>query len=116
MRLRGDANAKYRTQKLESEVIEIYFQNGLMNAVSEKDSSGKQQGYPKFSDAGKDYAGEIIKYNFKSKSGTVSLGETNLENGFFFGTHIKRNADESMFVENGCYTTCDHPHPHFHFG
>lgn len=115
MRLRGDANAHYKTQKLESEVIEIFFENGLMNSESAKDSSGRAIGYPKFTDGGKEYVGETIKYNFKNKAGTVSLGETTIDNGFFFGTRIKRTPDEALYVENGCYTTCDHPHPHFYF-
>ncbi len=115
MRLRGSANTKYRTQKLESEIIELYFDSGLMNSIPVTDSSGKTVGYPKFSDAGKEYAGAVIKYNFKNKTGTVSMGETTIDNAFFSGGRIRRNPDQTMFVEDGCYTTCDHPHPHFFF-
>ncbi len=115
LRLRGNANTKYRSQKIESEVIEIHFDSGVMTASAGADSNGKRFGFPKFSDAGKEYAGEVIKYNFKMQAGTVSLGETTIDNAFFFGSRIRRNSDQSLFVENGCYTTCDHPHPHFYF-
>ncbi len=115
MRLRGSSQARFRSQKLESEVIEMYFDSGLMNSEPVKDSSGKTIGYPKFTDAGKEYAGAQIKYNFKNKTGTVSVGETTIDNAYFSGSRIRRNPDQTMFVENGCYTTCDAPHPHFYF-
>ncbi len=115
MRLRGNANTKFRTQKLESEIIELYFDSGLMNSVGAKDSSGNVIGYPKFTDGGKEYVGAVIKYNFKSKTGSLSMGETTIDNAVFSGGRILRNADQSLFVEDGCYSTCDHPHPHFYF-
>jgi hypothetical protein len=113
--LRGDSKAIFKTTKLEAENIDIYFDRSSMNAEPGKDSNGRAIGYPKFTDAGKVYAGETIKYNFKNKSGTVALGETSIENGYYFGTRIKRVDESTMFVQNGCYTTCDHPHPHFYF-
>lgn len=113
--LRGDAKAIFKTTKLEAENIDIYFDRSSMNAEPGKDSNGRAIGYPKFTDAGKVYAGETIKYNFKNKSGTVALGETSIENGYYFGSRIKRVDESTMFVQNGCYTTCDHPHPHFYF-
>jgi len=115
MHLKGDATAKFKTQKLDAEVIDIYFDKSLMQANGSKDSSGKTRGYPMFTDNGKEFVGETIKYNFSTKAGTVTMGETTMENGFYYGSRIKRVDENTLYVENGCYTTCDHPHPHFYF-
>lgn len=115
LRLRGDANVNFKKTNLKSELIEIYFDKNSMQANGAPDSTGKNAGYPVFTDDGKSYAGETIKYNFRNKAGTVSLGETTIENGYYFGSRIKRVDEGTMYVENGCYTTCNHPHPHFYF-
>lgn len=115
MRLHGSATTALRTRVLESEIIEIDFASGMMTGSGLKDTTGKFHGTPVFNDNGSAYAGEVIKYNFKQQIGTVTLGETTIDNGFFTGSKIKRNADQSLFVEHGCFTTCDEPHPHFYF-
>lgn len=114
MRLRGTAETALRARVLQSEVIEIFFDSGLLNSTGAKDSAGTMIGYPVFNDNGSSYAGEVIKYNLRNQLGTVSLGETTIQNGFFTGSRIKRNADQSLYVEHGCFTTCDKPHPHFY--
>ncbi|MFM8472995.1 MAG: LPS-assembly protein LptD, partial [Candidatus Kapaibacterium sp.] len=115
MRLRGSATTALRSRVLESEVIEISFDSGLMTGTGVKDTTGRLEGTPILHDNGSSYAGEVIRYNFKDQLGTVTLGETTIDNGFFTGSKIKRNADRSLFVERGCFTTCDRPHPHFYF-
>lgn len=114
MRLRGAASTTLRARVLESEVIEIQFDTGVMTSGGIRDSVGRILGAV-LNDNGSSYAGETIKYNFKEQLGTVTQGETTIENGFFTGSRIKRNADQSLFVEHGCFTTCDKPHPHFYF-
>ncbi|MFM8568549.1 MAG: hypothetical protein ACKOB6_02965, partial [Candidatus Kapaibacterium sp.] len=114
MRLRGSATTALRSRVLESEVIEISFDSGLMTGTGVKDTTGRLEGTPILHDNGSSYAGEVIRYNFKDQLGTVTLGETTIDNGFFTGSKIKRNADRSLFVERGCFTTCDRPHPHFY--
>ncbi|MBX3044429.1 MAG: LPS-assembly protein LptD [Candidatus Kapabacteria bacterium] len=116
MRLRGDAEIKYKTQQLNAEVIEMSFQNSEMTSFGSIDSNGKLIGYPKFNDKGEDYFGENIRFNFQSGQGVIAVGETQISDGFYFGTKIKRMSESEMFIEGGYYTTCDHPEPHFHFG
>lgn len=116
MRLRGSAKMNYKQQSLESEVIEIYFQESRLVSFGEEDSSGKVKGYPKFNDKGDIFFGKLINYNFKRQQGTISLGETEVSEGFYFGEKIKKISDKELFVKDGFYTTCDNPHPHYHFG
>lgn len=117
MRLRGNSKLEMKQQKLEAEVILLDFNESQLDASGIVDSVNKKMiGFPKFNDTGEEFAGQYIKYNFKSKKGTISLGETEMGEGFYFGSKIKRISDNELYVQNGYYTTCDAPHPHFFFG
>ncbi len=114
--MRGKAKVEYKTQKLEAEMIEFFFDQSLLKAQGTKNSEGKYFGYPAFFDNQELYYGERIAYNFKTKQGTITLGETQIGEGLYFGDKIKRINDLEFFVQNGCYTTCNAPHPHYYFG
>lgn len=116
MRLRGQAKAVFKEQKLEAEVIEFDFNASTMQANAAADTSGKISGYPKFTDRGEEFVGEKLLFNFQTKRGTITLGETKVQDGFYFGSKVKRVNDNTLFIQNGCYTTCSQPHPHFYFG
>ncbi|MFP4529250.1 MAG: putative LPS assembly protein LptD, partial [Candidatus Kapaibacterium sp.] len=116
MRLRGNASLKYKAQGLDAEIIELNFDTSILRAEPATDSAGKMTGFPKFADRGEDFAGEKIVYNFRTNRGTISLGETEMAEGYYFGKKIKRVSESEMFVSDGYYTTCDKPDPHFYFG
>lgn len=116
MRLRGDSKLDYKDQKLAAEVIELDFSESTIAANGVKDSSGIITGFPQFNDSGEEFVGERLKFNFKTNKGTISLGETQLSEGFYFGTKIKRISQSEFFVKDGYYTTCDAPSPHYYFG
>jgi hypothetical protein len=115
MRLKTEAQIKYKTQVLESDVIELEFKESLLRAKGTIDSTGKLKGYPKFDDAGDTFYGENIKFNFRTSQGVINVGETQINEGFYYGSKIKRISDNQLFVDGGYYTTCDNPEPHFHF-
>ncbi len=116
MRLKGNAEIKFKSQQLNAELIELSFKNSEMTSMGVIDSNQKLIGYPKFIDKGEEYFGENIRFNFRSGKGVISVGETQISDGFYYGTKIKRMSQTEMFVSGGYYTTCDHTEPHFHFG
>lgn len=117
MRLRGESKLNFKKQKLDAEIIILDFNESNLDAFGMIDSNKKVVGFPNFVDGGERYVGERIKYNFRTKQGTISLGETELEQGFYYGTKIKRVSENEAFIQDGRYTTCNHtPHPHFYFG
>lgn len=116
LRLKGNAYIIFGKQKIESEIITIDFETSELNSTYGVDSSGKKIGYPKFTDDGNEYVGSEISFNFKTKEGTVSMVETKIGDGYYFGSKIKKVSEDEAFIQNGCYTTCDKPHPHFYFG
>ncbi len=115
MRLRSNAYVKNEGQTLSAETIELFFEQGYMRAANGRDSSGRVIGIPKFVDKGETFYGAELSYNFRTKRGTISLAETKLGEGFFFGEKVKRIDESTFFLKDGCYTTCDKTHPHFYF-
>jgi lipopolysaccharide assembly outer membrane protein LptD (OstA) len=117
MRLRGNAEVNFRDQKLQGEVIEIEFDRSTITASAVRDSAGNLVGQvPTFTDQGEPYVGERLSYNFKTRRGSVDLGETKMGEGFYFGSKIKRVDESTLFIKDGFYTTCDAPDPHYYFG
>jgi len=116
LRLKGDANIVFGKQKIESEIITIYFDKSEIQSQYGIDSNGKKVGFPKFTDDGNVYVGSDISFNFRTKEGTVSMVETKIGDGYYFGSKIKKVSENEAFIQNGCYTTCDKAHPHFYFG
>ncbi len=116
MRLRGNSKLSYKQQTLEAEVIELNFNNSQLYANGVRDSNNRLIGYPKFTDKGEIFYGESMAFNFKTNKGVITVGETAISDGYYSGDKIKRITENELFVQNGCYTTCDKPHPHFYFG
>ncbi len=116
LRLRGDAVFNYKEQKMEAEVITLDFNRSLMEAYGLKDTNDKTYGFPQFTDKGEVFVGEKFSYNYKTNQGKINLGETQMTEGYYYGEKIKRVSADDMFVEDGRYTTCDDPNPHYYFG
>lgn len=116
MKIQGKANLLHKEQNLESEIIVLDFQESSLNADGVEDSTGKLIGYPKYTDKGETFFGKSLKYNFKSKQGLIVFGETEIDDGYYFAQKVKKKGVNQMYLEEGCFTTCDHPHPHYYFG
>ncbi len=116
MHYRGNALIKLKKQTLEAEIIDISFETGELTAYGTLDSNKTPKGFPVFDDKGEKFAGERIKFNLRSQKGLISMGETQLDEGYYFGNRIKRISAKEYYIENGYYTTCDAPEPHYYFG
>ncbi|MFM8281196.1 MAG: putative LPS assembly protein LptD [Bacteroidota bacterium] len=117
MYLKGDAEISLKQQILQAESIEIDFKGSIVKAEGKKDSLGKKTGYPIFEDNGEEFTGERILFNLETRKGTITLGESKAdEGGYYYGSKVKKESDNTLFIQNGCYTTCTQPHPHFYFG
>lgn len=115
LRLRGSSNVNFKTQQISAEEIILNFDNSTMKAGGVRDASGRIVGFPILKDNGEEYAGKAMEYNFITGKGRVEYGETSVEGGYYYGSSIKRIDESTAFIENGCFTTCDAPHPHFYF-
>lgn len=116
LRLRGDAKVDYGNDKLGAEVIIFDMEKSNLEAKAVQDSNGKYYGFPKYNQQENEYYAKQLTFNFKTKKGVISSGETELSEGFYFGEKIKRINENDIFIKDGFYTTCDAPHPHYYFG
>jgi len=133
MILTGDATLDYQMRNMQAYRIVMDFTKSTLTATSGAFDSvlasnlGKQRriirdtsrvqsrGAPKLMDGPTPYEGEVIVYNLKTKQGTVELGTTTMQGGFYYGEKIKQVEPKTLFVENGRYTTCSQPTPHYYF-
>jgi len=66
-------------------------------------------------DGGEEYKGDQVKYNFHTRKGKISIGNTQMDNGYYVGDQIKKVDPDVLCVSDGIYTTCDLKDPHFYF-
>lgn len=116
MRLYNDASVNAGPQKLSAAYIEVDFNASTLYAEARYDSASRQYtGVPIFRDRDQELSANTLAYNFKTQKGTLGAAETKLDEGFYYGEKIKRVDENTFFVKDGRYTTCDAPHPHFFF-
>ncbi len=116
VRLYGDAVVTQGSQKLTAYYIEVDFTTSELYAEALYDSTTKSYvGVPVFKDSEREFSANTLSYNFRTKRGTLAAAETKFDEGFYYGEKIKRVDETTLFVQNGRYTTCDAPHPHYYF-
>ncbi len=124
MHLFGKGDVRYKDLSLKSERINVNWNTNNLEAVGVLDTTKLWQtdslkkrytGTPVMIEGSDTYEGWKITYNFKSQKGRVTLGETAMEQGFYYGEQIKKVDRDMMFISNGMFTTCENGHPHFYF-
>lgn len=124
MSMYNESNIKYQQMELRSAIIDVNWNTSVLRArgwedtavVDSSDSlSLESLGTPIMKDGGEEYRGKELSYNFKTKRGKITVGETHIDEGFYHGEGIKKMGKDVLFVEDGRYTTCDKAHPHFFF-
>lgn len=113
--LYGDSKVDYTTLSIKSEKIVISMDSSIVHATPGIDSLKNEFGYPVFKDKDTEYEMKAVSYNFKSKKGFIRNVITQQGEGYIVADLAKKNADDSFFMCDGKYTTCDnHEHPHFY--
>lgn len=111
----GEADIKYTDINLKGEEVSMNMDSSLVYAKFGLDSVGKEFGFPILNEGGTDYESKTMKYNFKTKKALTTNIVTTQGEGYVNATMAKKNADNSFFMRQGRYTTCDnHEHPHFY--
>lgn len=113
--LYGDSKVDYQTMSITAEKISMSMDSSTVHAVYGVDSIGEKFGYPVFKDNDTEYEMEKVSYNFKTKKAFIRNVITQQGEGYIVADRAKKNEDESFFMCDGRYTTCDnHEHPHFY--
>lgn len=113
--LYGEAEVKYNDITLKGERLSMNMDSSLVYATFAKDSLGKEFGYPIFGNKDSEMEAKSIKYNFRTGKGFTTNLITTQGEGYVVAEKAKKNVDDSFFLLDGRYTTCDdHEHPHFY--
>jgi lipopolysaccharide assembly outer membrane protein LptD (OstA) len=106
----------YTDMSLSAKRIQIDMAQKTMAAQGVADSLGQLQGTPTFVQGEDKYETESIRYNYATEKGQVTYAYTTQNNEQILGERARRNPDKTFYIENGRFTTCTHPHPHFYIG
>lgn len=113
--LYGNSKVNYEKMELTAEVITVQMDSSIVYAYGVEDSTGTKKGTPVFKDEEMPYELEAIRYNLKSKKALVYNIINQQGEGYITGKQAKKGPDNSIFMVNARYTTCDHhDHPHFY--
>jgi hypothetical protein len=114
--LYGNADLKYGEIHLEAGYVEIDFRRNELYASGLPDSAGVMQGIPVFTEGPQSFQSKEMWYNFETKRGRTLGVFTEEADGYLHGDIVKIQPSRIIHVQDGKYTTCDDPEPHFHIG
>ena len=116
--LYNTAVLKYKDLKLEAGRITVDEETEILEAYGMPDTAGSdliiQQ--PLMFQGNEKYEGSRLTYDFNSQQGSVSMGFSEAEVGYYFGDKIKKVSSEVLFIRDGIYTTSeDRVDPEYYF-
>ena len=113
--LYGEADIKYGEMGISGEFITLDMDSSLISSTFGVDTLGVEFGHPVFVEGGTEYEMKGVKYNFKTRKAFIHNVITQQGEGHIVAKEAKKNADNSFYMRNAKYTTCDrHDHPHFY--
>lgn len=111
----GAATVTYEGLELTAERVVLDMKNETTCAFGAPDSSGTITGKPEFKQGGKTINADSLCYNFRTKKGLIQEVRTT-EDQLYAVAHLsKRQPNDEVHSRGGMLTTCDRPHPHYHF-
>lgn len=111
----GAAKVTYDGLELTAARIVLDMQNEETCAFGAPDSSGAIAGIPEFRQGGKTITADSLCYNFRTKKGLIREVRTTEDQMYLIMHTSKRQPNEEVHGRGGMITTCDRPHPHYHF-
>lgn len=110
----GKAWMTYEDIRLEADYIDIDFNTKVLSSKGVPDSTGAIVGKPLFKQGTDEFYADNIRYNFTTKKGKITEVTTRDGDSYIHGAVVKKQPDNSTFIKDGYYTTCDDPHPHYY--
>lgn len=111
--LYNKAVVEYGSIKMEAGYIRIEFDKSEIYAKGLRDSTGKVVQKPIFTEGGKQYRADEMRYNFETQKARINKVITQEGEGFLHGERVKKTGDKVFYIEDGSFTTCSHEDPHF---
>jgi lipopolysaccharide assembly outer membrane protein LptD (OstA) len=117
MNLYGRSELQYQTISLKAERVNVNWDDATLVGYGKADTVKVDSviGKPIMRDGGSEYHGDQVRYNFRTRKGKITIGTTQMDNGYYVGSQIKKVESDVLCIANGTYTTCDQKDPHFYF-
>jgi hypothetical protein len=109
----NNTNLLYEDIELKSHYVTIDFSKSELHAEGIIDSNEILQGRPNFKQGDYEFNCHELNYNFTSKKGLIRNVIMQEGEGYLHGELVKKNADNTNFIQYGVYTTCNLEHPHY---
>jgi len=110
----GEGQINYKEIELKADYIEIDLGNNSLYAKGIPDSAGIIRGKPHYKDGDNVVDAKEMNYNFKTKRAYIVKALTQQEQGYLHSEVTKKEADNTVNLKNGKYTTCNLDSPHFY--
>ncbi|HEU4574685.1 MAG TPA: putative LPS assembly protein LptD [Chitinophagaceae bacterium] len=113
--LYGKTQTDYQNVTLTAPKVELNQQTQIMTAIGSFDSSGEILERAHFKDGDQEFQSDSIRFNFKTKKGLTKNTYTQQGELFVQGRDIKKVDENTVYIKEGIFTTCDYDVPHFAF-
>ena len=113
----NEGDVTYEKSNLKADFMRIDLNSKLVYAYGKPDSvDGKPiVTKPEYSEGEDSYKMDTITYHLDTKKAKIKGVATQQGDGWLVGGSVKKMTDNTINIENGKYTTCDHTdHPHFY--
>ncbi len=109
--------ARVETAGIQLEAARVDYLAGAREIEAEgvPDSTGTLQGRPVFTQDGKSFTQDALRYDLDSRKGLSRHAVTQEGELTFHADRAKRYPDGRIFLRGGKFTTCNADRPHFHF-
>ena len=113
--LHGEAKVETAGIELTAAEVDYFAGDRIIEAAGVPDSTGALQGKPVFTQGGKSFTQEGLRYDLDSRKGLSRQAVTKEGELTFHAQRAKRFPDGRIFLRGGMFSTCDAERPHFHF-
>ncbi|HOP06777.1 MAG TPA: putative LPS assembly protein LptD [candidate division Zixibacteria bacterium] len=66
-------------------------------------------------DGGDVLVGDYLRYSIDTRKGRIVKSKTEYDLGYYYGGKLFREQENIAYIDDGRFTTCNAPEPHFHF-
>lgn len=111
----GKAKVTFQDLVLTAERIRLDLKHNVVCAFGGMDSAGVMTGLPQFVQGGHTIDADSLCYNFDTKQGFIHEVRTKEDQLYAIAHTSRLQANKEVHSLGGMLTTCDRPHPHYHF-
>ncbi len=113
----NEGDVTYQDMSLKADYMRINMDTKEIYAYGKADTVDGQPTvtHPVFEEGSSSYTMDTITYNITSKKAKIKGVATQEGDGWLIGGSVKKMPDNTINIQHGKYTTCDHTdHPHFY--